>query len=121
MTDMPRMRPFHRHNRRRERPGLRTRNFRKSLSNRESIQYDVAEGVSVARDCGIALPHELHCPSACPCSDYSWTGSGGAGSTDLEFEQRRLFGGEVGDDVSLLPAMLEVVLFLWGDIDYTDP
>jgi hypothetical protein len=40
---------------------------------------------------------------------------------ELENEQRRLFGGDVGDDVSLLPAMLDVVRFLWGDIDYTDP
>ncbi len=44
----------------------------------------------------------------------------------LEQEQRRLFGGDIGDDVStltLIPdhAMLGVVLDLFGDIDYIDP
>jgi hypothetical protein len=27
----------------------------------------------------------------------------------------------VGEDVDLCPAMLEVVLRLWGDVDYADP
>jgi hypothetical protein len=39
----------------------------------------------------------------------------------LEREQQRLFGGEVDDDVSLCPSMLNVVLCLFGDIDYIDP
>jgi len=39
----------------------------------------------------------------------------------LEQEQQRLFGGEVDDDVSLCPSMLNVVLHLFGDIDYIDP
>lgn len=45
------------------------------------------------------------------------------GILQLEEEQRRLFGGDVGDDVSLIPdhAMLGVVTFLFGDIDYIDP
>lgn len=40
-----------------------------------------------------------------------------------EQEQLILFGGELGDDVSLIPddAMLGVVLGLFGDIDYIDP
>ena len=36
-------------------------------------------------------------------------------------EQQRLYGGEVSDDVSLCPAMLSVVMSLFGDIDYIDP
>lgn len=39
----------------------------------------------------------------------------------LEQEQQRLFGGEVDDDVSLCPLMLNVVFHLFGDIDYIDP
>ena len=41
----------------------------------------------------------------------------------LAQEQQRLFGGDIDDDVSLdlKPAMLEVVMRLWGDIDYMDP
>jgi hypothetical protein len=41
----------------------------------------------------------------------------------LEQEQQRLFGGDVDDDVSLdlKPAMLSVVMCLFGDIDYIDP
>ena len=41
----------------------------------------------------------------------------------LEQEQLRLFGGDVDDDVSLdlKPAMLSVVMRLFGDIDYIDP
>jgi hypothetical protein len=41
----------------------------------------------------------------------------------LEQEQQRLFGGDVGDDdVSLIPAMLGVLERLFdGDLDYIDP
>lgn len=39
----------------------------------------------------------------------------------LEQEQQRLFGGDSGDDGSLCLAMLDVVMRLFGDIDYTDP
>ena len=41
--------------------------------------------------------------------------------TDLEQAQRRLFGGEVGDRVSLCESMLGVVVGLFGDLDYVDP
>jgi hypothetical protein len=39
----------------------------------------------------------------------------------LEREEQRLFGGDVDDDRSLCLAMLDVVIRLFGDIDYTDP
>ncbi len=104
--------PFHRQNRRRERPGARTR---KALSNRESIQHDFNEGITIANDCSLWLPSENYPPYACSYWQEEH------GRADLEEEQVRLFGGDVGDDVSLLPAMLEVVRFLWGGIDYVDP
>ena len=40
---------------------------------------------------------------------------------DLEQAQRQLFGGEVGDEVSLCESMLGVVVGLFGDLDYVDP
>jgi hypothetical protein len=36
-------------------------------------------------------------------------------------ERQRLFGGDGDDDGSLCIAMLDVVMRLFGDIDYTDP
>lgn len=39
----------------------------------------------------------------------------------LEAEQQRVFGGEVGDEVSLCYPMLMVVVGLFGGIDYEDP
>lgn len=41
--------------------------------------------------------------------------------TQLELEQRRLFGGDVDDDVSLCESMLQVVFHLFGGLDYADP
>jgi hypothetical protein len=82
---------------------------------RESIQHDFEEGISVARDFSLRLPSEKYPLCTCDC----WKAENDR--ERLEDEQFRLFGGDVGDDVSLLPAMLEVVHFLWGDIDYIDP
>jgi hypothetical protein len=39
----------------------------------------------------------------------------------LAEEQRRIFGGEIGDEVSLCFKMLDVMLGLFGDMDYVDP
>jgi hypothetical protein len=116
-------RPFHRKNRRRERPGARTR---KALSTRENFQQEYTEGRDIANDRTFQLPTEQYLPcscSICKCErEYDWAQMRKEDEIDeLENEQRRLFGGDVGDDVSLLPAMLDVVRFLWGDIDYTDP
>jgi hypothetical protein len=40
---------------------------------------------------------------------------------EAEQEQQRLFGGDSGDDGSLCLAMLDVMIRLFGDIDYRDP
>ena len=39
----------------------------------------------------------------------------------LADEQRRIFGGEIGDEVSLCFKMLDVMVGLFGDLDYEDP
>lgn len=40
---------------------------------------------------------------------------------DIEAQRIHFFGGEVGDEVSLCAPMLQVVLDLWGGVDYLDP
>ena len=40
---------------------------------------------------------------------------------EADKEHLKLFGGDLDDDVSLCPAMLSVVMALFGDIDYIDP
>lgn len=121
---------YTRQNRRRERPGARSRH---SLARKEGIQHDLADGISTARDSTVVLPFEYAKPSPMLRQnfDQSWMRwkardaqqklKDEKARQELENEQRRLFGGDVDDDVSLLPAMLDVVVFLWGDIDYTDP
>ena len=39
----------------------------------------------------------------------------------IEAQRIRIFGGEVGDEVSLCAPMLQVVFDLWGGVDYLDP
>lgn len=123
MVFIPSRPPYHRQNRRRERPGARTR---KALSMREGIQHDFEEGIQVARDRTMWLPSEKYPPCSCGSCIVERAYDRDAihaeiDKNELLNEQRRLFGGDVDDDVSLLPAMLEVVHFLWGDIDYIDP
>src|SRR5271163_1914947 len=64
MVFIPSRPPYHRQNRRRERPGARTR---KALSKRESIQHDFDEGITVARDCSLWLPSEKYPLCTCDC------------------------------------------------------
>lgn len=82
MVFIPSRPPYHRQNRRRERPGARTR---KALSKRESIQHDFEEGISVARDCTLWLPSEKYPLRTCECwraeNDRAW----------LEDEECQLF------------------------------
>jgi hypothetical protein len=122
--------PYHRKNRRRERPGSRTRH---SLSRKEAFRHDCAEGLAVARDANIHLPFEYAKPSPLrrQTFDQSWQKwkareaeqkiQAERERVELENEQRRLFGGDVGDDVSLCLAMLDVVRYLFGGLDYIDP
>jgi hypothetical protein len=122
--------PYHRQNRRRVRPGSRTRH---ALSRKEAIRYDCAEGLAVARDASILLPFEYPKPSPLRRQTFeqSWQRwkareaeqklQAEIEKTELENDQRRLFGGDVGDDVSLCLAMLDVVRYLFGGLDYIDP
>jgi hypothetical protein len=122
--------PHHRQNRRRERPGSRTR---RTISRRSVIQCTVEEGIFDARDSSIPLPSDKSNPSPLLRQnfDQSWQRwkarqaeeAAQAEKDKLKLEQERvlLFGGEVDDDVSLCAPMLRVVMSLFGDIDYTDP
>lgn len=112
------------------------------------FSVDVADGVEVARDSSIALPFEYAQPSPLRRRTFEqswqiWKAREASAQADrdaeieaqrfrereseskrreMESEQCRLFGGDVGDDVSLCPAMLDVVRFLFGgEIDYDDP
>lgn len=122
----------HRQNRRRERPGSRTR---RTITRKASIQYDLHEGVADAHDIEVHLPSDKARPSPLfrQNFDQNWQRWKARQAEEKalaemdrmqsEQEQFLLFGGELGDDVSLIPddAMLGVVLGLFGDIDYIDP
>ncbi|KAH8815879.1 hypothetical protein F5884DRAFT_198992 [Xylogone sp. PMI_703] len=132
----------HRQNHRRERPGARTR---RTLSRKNEILYDCTEGLFDARDSSVFLPSDRSRPSPLlrQSFDQSWArwkareaeAAAVAAAVKaqahlremdkLQQEQQRLralFGGdELDDDVSLIPAMLNVMVRLFGDIDYPDP
>ena len=122
--------PHHRQNRRRERPGSRTR---RTITRKASIQYDCAEGLLDARDSSVPLPSDKARPSPLLRQnfDQSWQRwkarqaeeKAVAVMDKMQQEQQRLFGGDFGDDdVSLIPAMLGVLERLFdGDLDYIDP
>lgn len=122
--------PHHRQNRRRERPGSRTR---RTITRKSNIQIDFVEGLLDARDTSVPLPSDKTRPSPLLRQnfDQSWQkwkareaeekALAEMDKLQLEREQQRLFGGEVDDDVSLCPSMLRVVFNLFGDIDYIDP
>lgn len=122
--------PHHRQNRRRERPGSRTR---RTITRKSNLQLDCVEGLLDARDSSVPLPSDRTRPSPLfrQNFDQSWQrwkareaeerALAQMDKMQLEQEQQRLFGGEVDDDVSLCPSMLNVVYHLFGDIDYIDP
>lgn len=124
--------PHHRQNRRRERPGSRTR---RTITRKANVQYDLNEGLIDAHDTEVYLPSDKTRPSPLLRQnfDQSWQrwqvrkaeekAFAELEKMQLEKEQLMLFGGEMGDDVSLIPdtAMLGVVFTLFGDIDYIDP
>ena len=122
--------PHHRQNRRRERPGSRTR---RTISRKSVIQSTINEGILEARDSSVPLPSDKAKPSPLLRQnfDQSWQRwkarqaqeAAAASFQQLQLEQERmlLFGGEVDDDVSLCAPMIGVLISLFGDIDYTDP
>jgi hypothetical protein len=122
--------PHHRQNRRRERPGSRTR---RTITRKSNVQFDCVEGLLDARDTSVTLPSDKSRPSPLLRQnfDQSWERWKAREAEEralaeldrmqLKHEQQLLFGGEVDDDVSLCPSMLNVVLHLFGDIDYIDP
>jgi len=126
--------PNHRQNRRRERPGSRTR---RTITRKASIQAEYAEGLIDAFDLDVRLPSDRSNPSPLLRQNFDnawqkWKAREEEQKLEreererellleLEREQLRLFGGEVDDDVSLFAPMLNVVWRLWGDIDYIDP
>ncbi|TVY55568.1 hypothetical protein LCER1_G004004 [Lachnellula cervina] len=122
--------PNHRQNRRRERPGSRSR---RTITRKSSIQNEYTEGLLDAYDSSVSLPSDKTRPSPLLRENFHQTWqrwkAREAEEKELELEklqleqaeQQRLYGGEVSDDVSLCPAMLSVVMSLFGDIDYIDP
>ena len=125
--------PHHRPNRRRERPGSRQR---RSIDRKASIHRDSVEGIRDALDPSVRLLSDRARPSPLflQSFDQTWRRWKARQAEEearaelekhrlqLKKEQLRLFGGEVDDDVSLfISEMLDVVLRLFGDIDYTDP
>jgi hypothetical protein len=122
--------PHHRQNRRRERPGSRTR---RTITRKSAFQSEYSEGILDARDASVPLPSDRTRPSPLfrQNFDQSWQrwkereaeekALAEMDKMQLEQEQLLLFGGDIDDDVSLCPAMLSVVMGLFGDIDYVDP
>jgi hypothetical protein len=133
--------PHHRQNRRRERPGSRSRRAvpRKSLLQESLLIQEAIEGTYDSRDATVPQPHIKTTPSPLlrQSFDQSWEKWKAREAqqkaqaklektlqndmTQLELEQLQLFGGDVGDDVSLCESMLQVVFHLFGGIDYADP
>ena len=123
--------PHHRQNRRRERPGSRTR---RTITRKANVQYDLNEGLLNARDATVSLPSDKTRPSPLRQNfDQSWQRWKARQAEEkaleemdkmqLEKEQELLLRAELGDDANLIPesAMLSVVFHLFGDIDYIDP
>ncbi|KAF4637908.1 hypothetical protein G7Y89_g170 [Cudoniella acicularis] len=123
--------PHHRQNRRRERPGSRTR---RTITRKANIQQEFAEGFIDAYDTSVSLPSDRARPSPLLRENFhqNWQrwkereaeekALAEMDKMQLEQEQQRLYGGDISDDVSLCSAMRDVVMFLFGgDIDYIDP
>ncbi|PMD58206.1 uncharacterized protein K444DRAFT_439546 [Hyaloscypha bicolor E] len=99
--------PHHRQNRRRERPGSRTR---RTITRKSNVQFDCAEGLEYARDTSVPLPSDITRPSPLLRQNFDqswqrWKAREAEERTlaemdkmQLEQEQQRLFGGEVDDD-----------------------
>ncbi|KUJ21108.1 uncharacterized protein LY89DRAFT_547987, partial [Mollisia scopiformis] len=121
----------HRQNRRRERPGSRTR---RSMNRKANAPFDYTDSLLDARDASVYLPSDKAKPSPLLRQnfDQSWQRWQARKAEEkalaemdmrqLEIEQQRLFGEDVDDEVSIPDeAMLGVVFGLFGDLDYIDP
>ncbi|KAG9230591.1 hypothetical protein BJ875DRAFT_150637 [Amylocarpus encephaloides] len=116
-----------RQNRRRERPGSRTR---RTISRKANILDDCDKGCPDANPfppSSKASPRPLlrqdfdQCWQRWKLRQVKEEAQTEMDRLLLEQEQQRLFGGDSGDDGSLCLAILDVVMRLFGDIDYTDP
>jgi hypothetical protein len=98
------------------------------------MQTEFTEGLMDAYDSSVYLPSDKARPSPLLRENFHQTWqrwkAREAEEKALEAEkfkleqqeQQRLYGGDgISDDVSLCPAMLGVVMSLFGDIDYIDP
>lgn len=109
-----------RQNRRRERPGSRTR---RSINRRKSrLQSTILEDLDEAYYMdNIEYPER---PDHETVQQIWMPNQKIALATIEELEQvelERIFGGDSWDDVSLCEPMLRVLSYLFGDTDYTDP
>jgi hypothetical protein len=133
ITNCPDPFPHRRQNRRRERPSSRVRRSSARKSHAQSCnQDDFHEGILDARDNNVSLPSDRSKPSPLLRQNFdrSWQrwkerqaeeqAVAEMDRMQLEQEQIRVFGGDVDDGVSE-ESMLQVLHFLWGGIDYTDP
>ncbi|KAH9222735.1 hypothetical protein DL95DRAFT_518293 [Leptodontidium sp. 2 PMI_412] len=99
--------PNHRQNRRRERPGSRTR---RTITRKANVQYDLHEGILDARDAEVHLPSDKARPSPLLRQNFDqnwqrWKARQAEEKALAEMdrmqseqEQLILFGGELGDD-----------------------
>jgi hypothetical protein len=124
-TSMDKAVMHQRKNRRRERPGSRNR---WSTTRKSHMQQYWLEDIDEAHDPS-PLPFEKSrsSPILRQNFDQSWErwkardGPKALSKMQLEQEQLRLCGGDVDDDVCLCEPMLQVVIHLFGALDYSDP
>ncbi|KAF1995628.1 hypothetical protein P154DRAFT_445034 [Amniculicola lignicola CBS 123094] len=109
-----------RHNRKRTRSRPRHRDPNRANSNHTRTQ-------SVDTNSSYSTTHSSFQPPPLPSANhwhetYSLWQSRLRYEQELEAQRLRFFGGEAGDDMSLLEPMMRVVTDLFdGDIDYEDP
>jgi hypothetical protein len=116
-----------RSNKRRERPGSRTRDTipSKAATATKTAPTVVTSAHAMIPSSQINPPAQLRqdfheCWQRWKSRDAEKKALVEPDKLQLEQEQR-LFGEDADDDGSLCPAMLDVVIRLFGDIDYTDP
>lgn len=103
----------HRHNRRRFRVRHRESNLRDDVVEAMTLVKDL--DACEASAASYIAEHDSPIQPALNDPAYRCT------IEELEEAQRRMFGGEVGDEVSLCAPMLGVLVSLFGDVDYDDP